>query len=264
MSTPSPRTPETYHRWTREELDAVVEHWPKGGFRAVSPHLPGLSPDSVRGKAWALGLRIPGRAPHRRQPTSDRIDAAILRDYLGGRPNLRSLERATGRHSGWLKRRAAELGVAAGAKRRNAPWTAEEDAAVAAGIDVGKPLSSVRAAVNRAGAGRSVSAVAKRVHVLGLMWNRDWWTASDVAKMFGVDQTVVARWIGQNLLAAERATGPSQIGVTETAMKYWKIGQKAVVAFMAAHPEQWDHRKMRKEVLLDLLAPGPFNRKAAA
>jgi hypothetical protein len=260
------RTDTNYHRWSREEIDLLAEYWPLGGYRMASQYLPGLGPDSVRGKAWALGLRIPGRAPHRRQPTSELIDAAVRRDYRNGRPHLRALARATGRHVGWLKRRAAELGVAAGAKTRNAPWTAEEDAAVAAGIEAGKTLSSVRAAVNRAGDGRSLGAVAKRVCLLGLKWNRSWWTATDVAKMFGVDQSVVSRWIGQNLLAAERAHGPSQTAVTaiNPAMNHWKISQKAVVAFMLCHTEQWDHRRMHKEVLLDLLKPGRFGREADA
>jgi hypothetical protein len=256
------RTSANYHRWTREELDTLALHWPRGGLRAVSPHLPHLGADALRGKACDLGIHVAGRQPHRRQPTSELIDSAIRRDYRNGRPNLRALALATGRHVGWLKWRAAVLGIASGARRRNPPWTEAENLVVTDGIERGHSAVAIRNALKRAGSLRSLDAILSRVHFLGLRWNREWWTATDVARLFNVDPSVVFRWISQGMLVAKREPGPSQTASGQAT--YWQIGEKAVVAFMLGHPEQWDHRKMRKEVLLDLLKPGRFSREVAA
>ena len=247
-------------RWTRAELDLMTEHWPKGGIRAVAPLLPHRSAESLRGKADFLGLYIAGRKrPEKYQP-SEFIDAAIRRAYQTGAPNLSSLERATGRHRGWIKWRAAALGVSITNGGNHAPWSAAENALLRDGIDAGKSATTLHRALKLAGYHRSLSATATQIFKLGLSFTRDWWTARDVALMFATDHKSVVRWLENGWLVATKERGPS--ASRDAAATLWKIKPAAVRAFMLTYPEKWDHRRMNREILLDLLVPNALNRSA--
>lgn len=247
-------------RWTRAELDLMTEHWPKGGIRAVAPLLPHRSGESLRGKADFLGLHINGRKRPEKYHPSEFIDAAIRRAYQTGAPNLSNLERATGRHRGWIKWRAAAMGVSITNGGNHAPWSADENALLQDGIDNGKSATALHLALKRAGYHRSLSATATQIFKLGLSFTRDWWTASDVALMFAIDHKSIVRWLESGWLVATKERGPS--ASKDAATTLWKIQPEAVRRFMLAYPEKWDHRRLNREILLDLLVPKALNRSA--
>lgn len=248
--------------WTRAELDLMVEQWPKGGIRVVAPLMPYRSHVSLRGKADYLGLNIEGRKrPEKYQP-SEFIDAVIRRAYQTGAPNLTSLERATGRHRGWIKWRAAAMGLSVTQGGNHAPWSAAENAMLQDGIDAGKSATAMHRALKLAGYHRSLSATASQIFKLGLSFTRDWWTANDVALMFAIDHKSIVRWLENGWLVATKERGPSAYKPASAML--WKIKPDAVRRFMLAYPEKWDHRRMNREILLDLLAPKALNRNATS
>jgi len=78
-----------------------------------------------------------------------------------------------------------------------------------------------------------------------------------------MDSHAVLRWIDLGWLRATRQQGPgSVLNVTELQRVMYSVKPDDVRRFMLAHPEKWDHRRMKKEVLLDLLCPDRFNTAA--
>lgn len=253
----------TYLPWTAAERDALFEAWPRGGIKAARVVLPGRSDDSLKGKADALNLVIVGRKKYTRYEPSEFIDAAIKRAYLQGRPDLPALEKATGRPKGWLKYRAGVMGLRSQAVGRpECAWLAAEDAMIVAGQDQGLTVTTIHKRLRNAGHQRSLNAVSCRIQNLGLCFNRSWWTASQVAALLGMDVNSILRWIEKGWLTGTRKAGPSALVEPEERRKMWAISQQAVRDFMLRYPEKWDHRKVRKEVLLDLLCPERFNTMA--
>lgn len=253
----------TYIPWTADEITALIEAWPRGGIKAAREALPGRSEDSLRGKADALNLTIPNRKKYERYAPSEFIDAALKRAYFQGRPDLPALEKTLQRPRGWLKYRAGTLGLRSQAVGRpDCNWLPAEDAIVVEGHDRGLSVTAIHKRLRNAGHQRSLNAVCCRIQVLDLSFNRNWWNARQVAAIFGIDSSSILRWIDQGWLAGKRSAGPSALVELEDHQKMWAIQPQAVRDFMLRYPEKWDHRKVRKEVLLDLLCPERFNTMA--
>ena len=252
-------TQKDYVYWTRAELDLLSDAWAKGGLKAAREALPGRSDDSLRGKAHSLGVTIAGRKKHERYKPSEFVDAAIRRAYLDGRPNLAELSKCVNRPRDWLKWRAGELGVRRQLAGGGAVWTDMEDAIVTEGSDAGLSITAIQARLKRAGFGRSVGAVGCRVVALKIGFSRNWWSANEVGELFGIDAHVVVRWIQAGLLRATRKSGNSNRSPTDERIKMHAIQPDDVRRFMIENPSAWDHRKMRKEVLLDMLCPSAMN-----
>lgn len=246
------RTPR--HDWSAAEVAILCEAYPKGGTRAVLARLPHLSIGSIRRKVELLRLRMPERARYRKQPSSEWIDAAIRREYKTGRPKLKVLARTLGREHGWVKIRAAMLGLC---RSKHGRWTEAEDALLERCLDRSMAVSTIHKQFGAAGFQRSMSAIMSHIASRGLSFHRDFWTAQDVALALATDIHSVLDWIDAGKLAAARGPGPSAIREpVDSRRLLWQIKPQAVRRFMLAHPECWDHRKMRREVLLDLLAGG--------
>lgn len=245
--------------WQDWETEALKAAWPKGGLVAAQTVLPQRSKNSIKGKAGALRLRIAGRMPHRRQESSEWIDAAIKRAYRQPKPELKRLAREVDREVGWLKWRAGVLGVRRVAEQPWRRWTDAEIDLLRDGIERGYALSTLHRHLQKAGFQRSLSAVADRVGELQLGWNRPWYSASEVGKMLGIASKSVAQWIEKGWLKAERGVGIASEACAddlETRRLQYQITMPAVRKFLIQYPRVWDHRRVRIEVLLDLLIGG--------
>ena len=248
-----------YAYWTLEEMEALREAWPKGGMKEARKALPHRAEDALRGKAFALGLRTRDHKAYENYGQSDFVDAAIKRAYSSGRPGLADLSRRVNRPVGWLKWRAGVLGVRRQLAGGGALWTADEDAILTACSDAGMSVTAMQSRLKKAGFARSVSAVSCRLITLDLGFSREWWTARNVAQVFGIDDHAVIRWIQKGLLRATRKAGNSNRDPDPERLAMYAIRPDDVRKFMVENPAAWDHRRMRKEVLLDLLCPSQLN-----
>lgn len=243
-----------HHHWSEAEEAVLREVYPHGGMRSVLARLPHLTPNIVRRKVELLHLRMPNRAPKRKQPSTEWIDAAIRRNYKSGRPCLKVLAKTLGREYGWVKWRAAVLGLC---RTKGKLWTAAEDALLERCLDKSMSITAIYKRFMRAGTKRSLSAIASRIEGRGLLFNREFWTANDVARALAVDSHEVARWLESGKLRGTRGPGPSATTAPADPRRLlWQVKPGEVRRFMIANPECWDHRKMRREVLIDLLAGG--------
>lgn len=250
---------QTYQPWTQAEIQALIDTWPHGGIRAARAALPGRTDQQLKGKSYALNLVVLGKKAYRRFETSEFIDAAIRRAYRTGKPDLAALEKTTGRDAGWLKYRAQVLGVSTvRGGRPNCNWTPDEDALLSAGADQSLSVTTIQSRLRKAGHQRSLAAITSRITTLGLSLRRDAWTASDVSQIFDLDLHSVRRWISSGALPAKRCGGLTG-RANPDAETFWSIQPEAIRDFMLRNPEKWDHRRMRKEVLLDLLCGREFN-----
>ncbi len=245
--------------WQPWELEALKAAWAEGGVKAAQQALPHRSRNSLRGKAMVLEVRVQGREPYRKQPSSEWIDAAIRRAYRSPKPGLKKLARELGRTVGWLKWRAGVLGVRHLAELYNRRWTDVENDILREGVEAGYSVSTLQRQLKMAGFQRSLSAVVDQVGKLQLGWNRNWYTATEVGRLLGIESKSVTQWIEKGWLTAKRGVGISSAlsadEMEERRLQY-QITVPALRKFMVAHPRAWDHRRVRIEVLLDLLVGG--------
>jgi len=238
----------TYVPWTREELDLLSSEWPKGGWRHVKTLFPNRSYSSICGKAVALQLRLEG-STYVKQEATEWTTAVIKRAYLNPYPDVKALAKSLNRTHGWVKYQARLLGVAR--NLHNAPWTPEEDALLTECLEKTQALNTVYKKFRAAGFQRTLNAISGRVVALNGGWQRGFYTANDLATLFAIEVHSVLAWIRTGKLKAKRVSGPScqEQGVESM----WAVTPKAVRTFMLEYPVAWDHRRLQKEVLLDLL-----------
>jgi hypothetical protein len=245
--------------WTPEDLALLEQTYISGGgLSAACAALPHRSRDSVRGKVEYLRLRIPGRESYRRQVSTEWIDAQIKRAYRNVEPRLKELSRVTDRTIGWLKYRAGVLGLRrVNDARYNAPWEAEEQAILQDAVAAGRTVGAIHKRLRNAGFNRSLTAIQARISTLKLRTCRNGMTANEVAQLMGVDDHVVLRWLTQNKLRGERSVGTSIAAyIDEIQHPMWQISYSALRDFMLDWPGDWDHRKVGKVALLDILCGG--------
>lgn len=245
--------------WQDWEINALKAAWPKGGLVAAQAALPQRSKNSIKGKAGALRLRIAGRVPHRRQESSEWIDAAIKRAYRQPKPELKRLAREVDREVGWLKWRAGMLGVRRVAEQPWRRWTDAEIDLLRDGIERGYALSTLHRQLHQAGFQRSLSATADHIGKLRIGWNRAWYTASEVGQLLDHNMKSVTQWIEKGQLSARRGVGiasEAHADDLETRRLCYQITIPSLRKFLVQHPRAWDHRRVRIEVLLDLLIGG--------
>jgi hypothetical protein len=237
-----------------DEQDALMKaHWPKGGLRVVRSLFPSRTDGSLQKRALVLGLKVKGRAPIRKQGSTEWIDAQIRREWAGGTPDVRALARRVDRKYGWVKWRAGELGVRRPAETDSDDrWLPEEDRIIEHGINESWSVTRIQRHLKAAGYRRSPHGIRFRVWQQHGGWNRNYYTAQETAVLFGCAKEVVYRWIETGKLRARRAPGMS---VTDSPKSggFYHVAPTAISAFMREHVSAWDHRRMRKEVLMDFL-----------
>jgi excisionase family DNA binding protein len=234
--------------------DALMKaHWPQGGLRAVRPLFPTRPDGSLQKRARALGLKVDNRAPIVRQASSDWIDAQIRREYATGTPDIRALAKRVDRKFGWVKYRAGVLGVRRSWETDSKDvWVEAEDQIIEHGINEGWNIARIQRRLRAAGHRRSPQGIRIRIWKHHGGWSRNYYTAQEAAALFGVSKEVVYRWIETGKLSARRMPGAS---ITETPKSggFYHVAPAAISAFMRHHVNLWDHRRMRKEVLMDFL-----------
>lgn len=242
--------------WTDRETEIVKAVYPTGGYAAVAAAILAecgieRSVNSMRGAVKREKLRRVGRT-YIQQPTNPDIDACIERAYRNGKPDVHALARRLGRTHGWTKWRARELGVAKGLP--DTVWTAAEEALLESLAERGYTVSVMYRKFRAAGYKRTLTAIRQRVGRMGLSFERDFWNASDVGKAFGRDGKDVLRWIEKGWLKAKQGRGPSVDDLPPLERKLmWQVKPAHLRDFMLRYPHEWDHRRMQKEVLLDVL-----------
>lgn len=248
------------HSWTRAELDLLATVYPTGGTKAAQAAFPQLTSEQIRGKIRALDLHIEGRAEYRQQASNEWIDAQIRRAYRTPQPALAKLAREMDRTVGWLKWRAGELGVR---REKPAPWRKWEEAEKAIvddGINHARSIRAIHKRLRQAGFIRSVGAINTYIYKNNLTCDRGFWCANEVAVLLGIDtKTALGLIQGGYLKTQGKSLGPtSRFEESEVAegRQMYRITPALLRRFLLQHPARWDHRKMQKEVLLDLLCGG--------
>lgn len=243
--------------WTEDEKAVMSREYPTGGYRAVQTLLPDRTQYQIRAMAERMQLKVAGRT-YIKQPATEWIDAAICRAYRSGKrsPDLKSLAKALGRTKGWIKWRAAVLGVrrshvgAIGAP--DTPWTPEEDQLLEELMDRGLAITGIHNHFRRKHYRRSITAILCRAKMKELNFSRDFWTANDTAKALNVDDSVVLRWIRDGLLKATRRHGMTA-DTESTKATLWDVQMTDLRKFLVQNPYAWDHRRIRIEILLEIL-----------
>jgi hypothetical protein len=247
-----------YQPWSQEDLTYLATHWPRGGWRAVRDYFTerGRTYGGVVGKVETLKLRVAGRKKPVRRVMTPAIKAQIEAEYRNGQPNLMKLSRQTGCHVGWLKWHAQCLGLARLCEKSQRFWTEEEQALLEDCLEKGLSLATMGRRFRKAGFTRSLSALQNRVMKNGLCFDRDFFTGNDVVRMLRVDHHRVTAWIAAGQLRAVKGHGPSVDPDESGGKGLWQIKRGWLRHFLIHHPGLWDHRRVNKEVLLELLCGG--------
>ena len=122
-------------------------------------------------------------------------------------------------------------------------WTPEDDEILAAWWGVW-PDAAVAARL-----GRTVNACKIRAtRRLGLARKDQFYTARQVAKILGVDDHRVSRWIAEGVLCGHQSV------VSAGSTRMWAIDEPALVAFLRAYPWRYDRTRIE---------PGSYWRRIA-
>lgn len=250
----------SWARWDDLEINLLRESWARGGFSEATKVLPNRSRFSIANAAARFNFRVKGKKSYQKWPKSQFVDAAIRRAYqAAGTPNLAALAKATGRPKAWLSYRAGVLGVRRALAGPALRWTDEEDGIVLKMTDDGRGATEIVRRLKRMGFKRTPGAVIARASTLGAALRREWWTASNVANMLGVDVGVILKRISGGYLVAKKEPGISSLADEGT---FWRIEPAALRDFMLMYPNLWSHRSMQQHVLLMLLCPKEFDKAA--
>jgi len=229
--------------WTTREIRVLRETYPAGGINGVIALLPHRSRSAIYQHANALGLRCASQPMVREswplQPgMDDAITAAHQRPMKRG--DVVALAKRLARPVWWVSRRARELGLTT-PRFRELPWCKQELALLRETRNL-RP-EAVQRALRRHGFRRTATAIAvqrKRQQVQRDPRD-DNYTAREVAKLLGADDTTVTRWIRLGLLAAAR--DPTHKPTADGRAPY-RITNKALRDFITTHPIHLDLRKL--------------------
>lgn len=252
------RVKRTCRRWTEEELALLKAHWPGGGMQACRPLFPDRSRASLCGAAAHLGLVVGRYARTKQYPPDAHVDEIIRRAYAEGRGTPKRLAEMTNRTPNWITRRAAALGVnRSRGFHHGTCWSAQEDAIMDYALRRNLSVYQVQRKLRAIGASRGIHAIRFRLQKLGGFYERNW-SSGEVAQMFGVKPRWVSKQILDGRLVAKKTPGLYAEDQAVDEFTHYSIAPKAVRNFMRNHPSCWDHRRMNKAVMLDLLL-GQYN-----
>ena len=190
------------------------------------------------------------------RPTAE-IDAAIREAYwLLVQENDRQALKRCARLVGWpeykIRRRGAELGLA---RVKEPGWSLEEVAIVEANGMYGPQCIQKKLA--DAGYKRTQTAIVLKRRRTELTASHLGYSATALSKLMGIDGQAVTDWIERGMLGAERR------GTERTARQggdAWFIRLEDARAFLFAHPDEWDLRKVEKWWFLDLVTDGAISK----
>lgn len=225
--------------WTNTEEQILRAWYSVGGTRECMNRLPKRTINAIRTHAHALGLRAP---PYRQSPgkrkydSTDAMDNVIRLGFENQKPGfLLNIARQIGRGEGWIKQRAAELGIVI-LPLRNKDWSQEEDRLLADGAEDGMNSSKLSGLLKRHGFVRSLPAVRSRLFRIQVALHQDCETTgtyniAHLAALFGADWRTVKKWINILGLPAERQPGNDEWLVDRQELRRWVMKNLAVVNF---------------------------------
>lgn len=220
----APKPVRTKVEWTTRELAILREHYPQGGVAACIASLPQRTECAIYAKAIATKLTPPRKSLPRRKPyaITAQIDDAITRLYLNGlrKGQMQVVSKQIGRPDWWIKTRAAKLGIST-PRLMPEDWAEEEIAILEA--EAHHASSTIARKLRARGYRRTHCAIASKISRLGYSRedpNR--WSTGYLARMCGVDQSVVRRWIEAHGLPASRPSGSATVWtITRTGFRRW-------------------------------------------
>lgn len=236
--------------WTTSEQRILEAHYPMGGADEVKRQLAEAGHDRDRSaiivRASLFKIRfcgsMRGRANPARWCATDEIDRRIVAVYSGPfrRGAVKTLAEELGYPHWWVKRRAAELGVAR-PSTRGPDWSEDEIALVRRHSTLG--LDVICRKLREAGFSRTRTAVGlilkRRLRVSPRPADR--YSGTEVARMLGIDSKAVGYWIRQGLLEGEHR-GTGRLAVQGGDM--WWISHQDLREFILEHPHRIDLRKV--------------------
>ncbi|HEX8221816.1 MAG TPA: helix-turn-helix domain-containing protein [Chloroflexia bacterium] len=134
--------------------------------------------------------------------------------------------------SGFPSTSDRKLGYQKNLSRRQARWT-EEDVEILTerfGLITDAWLARIL--------GRTKKAIRVKAQRLKLYRTANFYTATDVARIFGVNHSHIVRWIAAGLISARKINKGAGKGSP------WVITQEAVEAFIQQYPAKYDHRRI--------------------
>lgn len=242
--------------WHEDELQVLRDHYEVEGPRYCRSKLPKKRLSAIYVRARQLGLKAP-HSPHvrRRHPTDGSLDPQIRTAWpgLSGKGAVKHLAEDLGVPRWWLSHRAKALGLAIPRMTKEPPWTAAEDALMKR-VPLHDP-DRCHEIFREHGFQRTATAIVVRAKRLNISRRyRDTFSATAIARVFGVDSKTTTGWILKGLLkAAKRATRrlPQQGGDP------WSVTRDELRRFLIEQLDMIDFRKVDKFAIVDLLAAAP-------
>ncbi len=228
--------------WTTPEVATLSQLWDGGrGLELLVRALPGRSQSAIEQKAADIGLpRVDGVGSTSTR-ANDAVDDEIRGAYAdGSRGAVQKLSESLGVPPWWISRRAGQLGLVK-ARLKEADWCSAELGILARCVE-GGPAQAHRE-LRLAGYERSVGAVASKLKSVKSKSSEDEaLSARDLAKLMGVDEKAVVRWISHSGLEASRS-GAS-----------WHIKPQAFKAWVVSHPRMISLRGVDALWFIDLIS----------
>lgn len=231
--------------WTGREEKLLRETYPSGIYN----HARGMGID---GPATA---RRGGR-PRERWASNEQIDRIITEVYQRApkKNDIKKLAVTVGRPRWWVSKRAQKLGLVA-PRFKEPPWSEAEIELVAANAHKAPP--TIRLILAGKGFRRSPTAILVKLKRLGTGTGKnadvDHYTATALAKLFGIDVKSLTRWIDKGWLrAAKRGTAR----VEAQGGDEWWIHRRDIRAFIIESTAAVDIRKVDKFWFVEILVNG--------
>jgi len=237
--------------WTMPEIAIVRRDYARLGPEQVQQQLPHRSYMAITLKASALGIPAPAQTFSRKRWAADEtIDAQIRLVYQSTptRGMVNALAARLMRPRWWVSKRAADLGLTQ-PRFKEPAWTEEEVELL--GAHSGKRLTAIQKILARHGFRRTLTAIIVKRKRAGI-GSRDpnHYSASQLARLLGVDPGTVSDWITrEGLPAARRGTKrlPQQGG------DMWWIRRRKLRVWIGAHAQLVDLRKVERFWFIDLM-----------
>lgn len=220
--------------WTSAEDDVLRAHYVGAGARVCAERLRGRSLLAICKRAGILGLRRlrPETCQRRRWCVREDIDQALRAAHA--KPptagELRALADRFGYPLWWVSKRARQLGLRV-PRFYEPAWSAREIALLRETEDLS--AVSARRRLADEGFSRTESAIETKRKRMGLTATAEGYSACEAARLLGVENSTVLRWIKRGWLVAR----PSRDAT-------WSITDAQLRAFFVAHPMRLDLRRM--------------------
>lgn len=222
--------PPKFPAWTTREVELMKSTYCTfNGVARCMQAMPYRSRGSIYAKARDLGIEALNRGTlgkrfSRIHHPSDYIDQVIRETYAAAglkRGAVARMAELIGRPPWWVQRRAAELGVSKAADISIRPWV-EAEVEILEEMAGARPITISRA-LRKAGFDRTEIAVTVKLKRLNLdRHDPDTWLLADLARMCGMSDSPVRRWISDYGLAFTQPGGPrGHIYITRQAFVRW-------------------------------------------